>query len=97
MARRRKDRWIGLGFDAWRLSMDAGAVIGLRTLKIAAGGAVGQAEAQLMVAEKVKAGLALNTLAITGGLGSTPVAALSKTLAHYHRKVKANRRRLTKA
>jgi hypothetical protein len=78
------------------LGLDAATVIGLRTLKIAAGGAAGAAEAQRMVGEKVEAALALQTLALTGGLGNTPLSATAKTLAHYRRRVRANRRRLSK-
>jgi hypothetical protein len=70
--------------------------MGLRTLKIAAGGPAGAAETELMVREKVQAALALQTLAMTGGLGFTAAGATSKTLAHYRRKVRANRRRLAK-
>jgi len=71
-------------------------VIGLRTLKLAAGGAAGDAEARRMVSEKIDAGVALQTLALTGGLGFTPQAAAAKTLTHYRRKVRANRRRLSR-
>ena len=71
-------------------------MIGLRTLKLAAGGAAGEAEARRMVSEKIDAGVALQTLALTGGLGFTPQAAAAKTLTHYRRKVRANRRRLSR-
>ena len=94
---RRANPWIAVGWNAWSLGLEATAVIGLRTLKIAAGGAAGEAEAQLMVTEKVAAGLALQTMALSGGLGFTPEAAASRTLTHYRRKVRANRRRLSKA
>lgn len=96
MKRTRNNPWIGIGLDAWRLGMEASAVIGLRTLKIAQGGAAGQAEAERMVGEKIEAGLALQALAATGGLGATPASASARTLAHYRRKVRANRRRLSK-
>jgi hypothetical protein len=76
------------------MMMEASTVIALRTLKIAAGGAAGRAEAEQMVEEKIKAGAELATLAATGGLGTSPHSVASKTLAHYQRKVRANRRRL---
>lgn len=76
--------------------MEASAVIGLRTLKIAQGGADGRAEAQRMITEKVEAATALQVRALTGGLGSTPASASARTIAHYRRKVQANRRRLSK-
>jgi len=75
--------------------MEASAVIGLRTMKIAVGGPAGEAEARRMIAEKIDAGVALQTLALTGGLGFTPHKAAAKTLSHLRRKVRANRRRLS--
>jgi hypothetical protein len=93
---RARNAWAGLGLSAWSLGLDAAAVIGLRTLKIAAGGPAGAAEAQRMIGEKVDAAVALQTLALTGGLGTTPLSATARTLAHYRRKVRANRRRLSK-
>jgi hypothetical protein len=50
-----------------------------------------------MVSEKIEAGLALQALALTGGLGLTADGAATKMLAHYRRKVRANRRRLAKS
>jgi hypothetical protein len=88
--------WTRLTFDAWRLALEANAVIARRTLMFATGGAGAQAEASLMVAEKIDAALALQALAFTGGLGATPQQAARKTLAHYRRKVRANRRRLSR-
>ena len=74
--------------------MEASAVIGLRTLRIAQGGEAGAAETERMVNEKVQAMVALQTLALSGALGLTPATAAARTLAHYRRKVSANRRRL---
>jgi hypothetical protein len=91
---RRGNPWMRLGFDAWSLGAESSAVIGLRLMKMAAGGAAAETEARRMVDEKVQAGLALQTLALTGGLGVTPHGAAAKAVAHYRRKVRANRRRL---
>jgi hypothetical protein len=93
---RRANPWFGIGMSAWSLGMEASTVIGLRTLKLAAGGPAGEAEMGRMVSEKVKAGLELQMLAMTGALGLSPPAAASKVLTHYRRKVRANRRRLAK-
>lgn len=87
--------WMRLGINAWALGLESSAVIGLRTLKIAAGGAEGQAETRRMVSEKVDAVVALQMMALTGGLGATPHRAAARAVAHYRRKVRANRRRLT--
>jgi hypothetical protein len=88
--------WFRIGMAAWSLGVEASSVIALRTLKIAAGGAAADAEARRMIGEKVEAGLALQTLALTGGLGVTPHGAAGRTLVHFRRKVRANRRRLVK-
>lgn len=96
MAPRRVNPWFGIGLDAWSLGLEASTVIGLRTIKIAQGGAAGQAEAERMVKEKLKAATELQTRAWSGGLGATPASASARTIAHYRRKVQANRRRLMK-
>ena len=93
---RRKDPWTSLAFDSWALGLEASTVIGLRMMKLAAGGPAAQAEAQLMVSEKLAAGLALQTLAATGKWGATGPAIASGSLTHLRRKVRANRRRLSK-
>jgi hypothetical protein len=49
-----------------------------------------------MINEKIEAGFALQALALTGGLGVTADSAATKMVAHYRRKVRANRRRLAK-
>jgi hypothetical protein len=92
---RSRNPWLGVGLSAWSLGMEASAVMGLRTMKIARGGPAGEAEARRMIAEKIDASVALQTLALTGGLGLTPHGAASKTLTHLRRKVRANRRRLS--
>lgn len=92
----RKDPWTRLAFDSWALGVEASSVIGLRMLKLAAGGAAAQAEAQRMVSEKVAASLTLPMLAMTGRLGSTAPAVAVGSVKHLRRKVRANRRRLSK-
>lgn len=87
--------WLRLGMDAWTLGIEASTVIGLRTLRIAGGGAAGEAEFLRMITEKVDAGLALQALAMKGALGPSPDRAAAASLAHVRRKVRANRRRLT--
>lgn len=88
--------WLTLGFDAWWLGLEASTVIALRSAKIAAGGSAAQREIATMVREKMASVAALQTLALTGGLGKTPEEAAAKTLAHFRPKVRANRRRLIK-
>ncbi|MEQ9606507.1 MAG: hypothetical protein RLN99_02445 [Kiloniellaceae bacterium] len=88
--------WASVAADAWMLGIDASTVVGLRTLKLAAGGPAAKAESRRMLSEKAAAAQAWQWLAFTGGLGTSAPTAASKTLRHYSRKVKANRRRLEK-
>ena len=93
---RSRNPWIRIGMDAWSLGLGTSSVIVLRTMKMAAGGPAADAEGQRMISEKVRAGVELGTLAMTGGLGLTAQGAAAKTLVHYRRKVRANHRRLLK-
>ncbi len=97
MRKKRLNPWFDVGLNAWMLGLEASAVIGLRTLKIAAGGPAAQAEARLMLSEKLAAGAALQAKAMTGALGASPASATASTVSHYRRKVRANRRRLRKS
>jgi hypothetical protein len=92
-----KNPWFRIGFDAWLLGVEASAVIGLRACKIAAGGVAAEAEARLMISEKIEAGWALQGKALSGALGLSAHGATARTLVHYRRKVRANQRRLAKA
>jgi len=87
--------WLRTGFDAWLLGLEASSVIALRAMKLAAGGAAANAEAQRMIREKIEAGLALQKLALTGKLGRTAQGTAAKAIRHYRRKVRANRHRLS--
>jgi hypothetical protein len=89
-----KNPWVQIGFEAWSLGVEAASVVGLRVLKIAAGGASARAEARLMLVEKVEAGWTIQGKALTGALGLTPHGVTTRTLAHYRRKVRSNKRRL---
>ncbi len=91
-----RNPWMRAGFAAWSLGIESSTVIMLRTLKIASGGPAAEREVYHMINEKIEAGLDLQTKAMTGALGFTPESAANKTLSHYRRKVRANRRRLTK-
>jgi hypothetical protein len=91
-----RNPWLRIGFDAWSLGLEASSVIGLRTLRIAAGGPAGDAEARRMISEKVDAAVELQTKMIAGMPSLTAASATSKALTHYRRKVRANRRRLSR-
>ncbi len=88
--------WWQLSYDAWQLGIESSAVIGLRTLRMMAGGPAANAEAQLMVSEKMGAAMEIGTRMMTGGLGASTRPAAAKVISLYRRKVRANRRRLSK-
>ncbi|MBK8160429.1 MAG: hypothetical protein IPK59_17205 [Rhodospirillaceae bacterium] len=93
----RKNPWFRASFDLFSLGMEAATVMSLRTAKIALGGAAADTESQRMVQEKIDSALDLQTMFMTGQMGASGPAAVAKTLAHYRRKVRANRRRLSKS
>ena len=90
----RTNPWFRVGMDAWLLTVEASSVVALRMMKAATGDASAAAEASRMVNEKIEAGLALQTKAMSGGLGATVHGATSRVITQYRRKVRANRRRL---
>jgi hypothetical protein len=69
--------WFDLTLNAAFLGMETQRVVGLRLMKLAAGGAAAQTEAQLMVTEKVAAFAEAATTLATGG------PALSRSLRDY--------------
>ena len=81
--------WYKLGMDATMLAFESQQVIGMRLIRLAAGGAAGQAEAQRMVTEKVAAAGEAALMVASG-------ASTAKVIAGYRRKVRANARRLSK-
>jgi hypothetical protein len=82
-------------FDLARLGFDAWMVIGLRTLRLGAGGRAASVEAQRMMVEKTATILeAQAAIAMALMSGSTPRATARKVIARYRRRVTANRSRL---
>jgi hypothetical protein len=89
--------WCALSFQAARLGWEAQSVMALRMMRLASQGGHGQSEAHRMVTEKVaalaEAQGAASAAAISGG-GSYRVA--KKVLGVYKKRVRANKRRLTR-
>ena len=80
-----------------QLGVDAQNVIALRMIRLAAGGARGQDEARRMTAEKIAASVeaqAMAGLAIITGHEDRVVA--GKVLQTLHKRVRANKRRLSR-
>jgi hypothetical protein len=88
--------WLDLTMDSWLLAADAQTVIGLRMLKLAAGDRASATEAQLMISEKLEAVAQVQVQMLTDTLSGSGHLATQRALAHYRRKVGANRRRLSR-
>jgi hypothetical protein len=95
LKRRTPDLW-SFSLDAFALGLEAQQVIALRMAKFAMGADLGGHEARRMVTEKasaaVQAHMGLVQAMATGDMASAP----ERTLAIYRRKVRANRRRLSR-
>jgi hypothetical protein len=87
--------WVRASFAAWSIGLEASSVIALRMLKMSRGGATADKEAWRMVSEKIESCFALQAMATREGGPLTAQGAVNKILAHYRRKVRANRRRLS--
>lgn len=81
--------WLDLTMRTTMLAFEAQRVIGLRVMKMAAGGPAAGREAERMVAEKGEALAEAATILATGG---SPEA----VVRHYRTRVRANERRLSK-
>lgn len=82
--------------EALAFSDDAVNVLTLRSARIIAGGPSGQAEARLMVAEKIAAFAKVQWNLVTGVYGFTPQGMTSGVIDHYVQAVRANRHRLAR-
>ena len=75
-------------YQATMLSLEAQRVIGLRMMKLAGGGTTAQAEASLMMTEKIAESMAVAATLLRGGSGQAVVAQV-------RRRVRSNSRRLS--
>ena len=91
-----RNPWIRYAAALSSLGFESSTVIGLRLAALATGGPAAALEAHRMVAEKTAAAMEAQwgmALALATGTGHS---AGHKTIALYRRKVKANRRRLSR-
>jgi hypothetical protein len=89
--------WLALTFKAAQLGMDAQRVIALRMMRLAAGGMAGQNESLRMISEKIAAvgeAQAAALSAIASGQKDTVIA--KKVLRVFEKRIRANKRRLTR-
>jgi hypothetical protein len=77
--------------------MDAQSVMALRMIRLAAGGSRAQGEAQRMIFEKIAAVAEAQAAAVTAVLdGHHDHVIVTKTLSAFDRRVRANKRRLSR-
>jgi hypothetical protein len=89
--------WIALSYDLMRLGIEAQAVMALRLMRLAAGGALAEREAARMVTEKAATVVNAQTAAAVAlATGARGAAVSKKAVRVYRRRVRANRRRLTR-
>jgi hypothetical protein len=89
--------WLALSSQAAMLSLEAQGVVALRIMRLAAGGARGQAEAQRMMTEKFAAFAEAQTAAVAGAIEGTDSHRIGKkVLGVYKKRVRGNRRRLSR-
>jgi len=89
--------WVALSAQAALLGLEAQRVMALRLMRLAAGGVRGQAEAQRMMTEKFAAAAEAQAAAVAGAIeGGIDHRAGKKILGVYKRRVRANRRRLSR-
>ena len=96
MKRRNPTFW-DLSLDTFTLGLEAQQVIALRLAKFATGGDPHGHEAQRMIFEKAEAAVDAHIGMVHALTTGTVELAPCRAIAIYRRKVRANRRRLSKA
>ncbi|MFC0687292.1 hypothetical protein [Novosphingobium clariflavum] len=86
--------WLKLASESYNLWADSMMVIGMRTADMMTGRGSSR-ENLRMVTEKVEANAELAAKLFWGG-PTTPEKAARKAVGHYRKRVRANRRRLSK-
>ena len=91
------NNWFSLSSQTAMLALEAQSVIALRLTRIAAGGALAKSEATRMVTEKVQALGEAQAVAAVGSMrGRNSRHIAKKVVGVYKKRVRGNRRRLTR-
>jgi hypothetical protein len=89
--------WFALSLKAVEMGMEAQSVIALRILRMATGGGRAEAEANRMVTEKVTAAAEAQAVASVAAISGKPQHVVAnKALKVFKKRVRANRRRLSR-
>jgi hypothetical protein len=89
--------WLALTFKTVQLGFDVQNVIALRMMRLAVGGGRGQREARRMVVEKLASAAEAQTAAATAVMaGHKNTVVAKKVLRVVKKRVRANKRRLSR-
>jgi hypothetical protein len=90
--------WVALTMRTFQLGLEAQSVIALRMIRLASGDVRGQEELNRMIVEKIAA-LAEAQMAAAGAImnGHKDHVVARKALTVYRKRVRANRRRLSRS
>ena len=89
--------WLALSLKAVQMGVEAQSVIALRMLRLATGGARMEAEASRMVTDRVAAAAEAQAVAAVSALsGRSPHVVVSKAPRVVKKRVRANKRRLSR-
>jgi hypothetical protein len=89
--------WLAWSVKAFQMGMEAQSVIALRMLRLGSGGARMEAEASRMITEKVAATAEAQAVAAVAILsGRSPHIVANKALGVIKKRVRANKRRLSR-
>jgi hypothetical protein len=89
--------WLAWSVKAFQMGMEAQDVIALRLFRLASGGAQIEAEASRMVTEKVVAATEAQAVAAVAALsGHPPHIVADRALRVIKKRVRANKRRLSR-
>ena len=88
--------WFALTFQAAQLGWEAQNVVALRFVRLAAGGAAGAKEAQLMVTDKLAALTEAQLAAVATVLTGDSLKIADNILRVFRKRVRANKQRLSR-
>ena len=89
--------WLTLGLKTIQMGVEVQSVIALRMLRLAAGGALMEAEATRMLTEKPAAAAEAQAVAAVAAMKGHPQHVVAgKTLKVFKKRVRANKRRLSR-
>ena len=89
--------WLAFGLNAFQMGVEAQSVIALRVLRFASGNARSETEATRMVTEKIAATAEAQAVAAMATITGHPQHVVAnKALKVFKKRVRANKRRLTR-